>query len=559
MLRYHPMRLRRIPILHRRTLLLYAGAIVVPSLALLWLGIQSFERQRQTLADLQRDRFAVEMENREREAARQALRHKGTAAIVRHRFLMENGAVTRPSLHAPPPGDTPLEFVPAEIEELVNHDPAAALRQYRTLHNSGPAGLALARAARCLAKLGRAGDARAVWRRLAAEYADARDLAHRPYGIVAAIEAGDVGGLYDRIAAGRWELSADQAEYFLAQLDPRRPSPYLDQFAFARDLSDHFRHAVRFEDDELFRFAFNQRAIYYHSLSPGRIDGIEVDPRWTDSVGAEVRADLGFDRVTSGAAVYTAAIALVIAILSAGVFVLLRDLSREARLNVLRSDFVGGVSHELKTPVAVIRLYAETLLRGAVADEEQRLEFYRTITRESGRLSLLIDRVLAFSRLDSGAEIYRLEPGDPVPVILRTLDDYREYLDQGGFRLNREVPMTAPPILFDETALSQAVVSLLENAVKYCGAEREVRVRLTAGEKDVVLEVEDRGIGIAPAEQARIFERYYRVQNGAGKGGYGLGLYLVRKIMEAHGGRAEVESEQGRGSRFRLVFPVAHL
>jgi two-component system phosphate regulon sensor histidine kinase PhoR len=110
-------------------------------------------------------------------------------------------------------------------------------------------------------------------------------------------------------------------------------------------------------------------------------------------------------------------------------------------------------------------------------------------------------------------------------------------------------------VRFDSTALSQAVVNLLDNAVKYSGENRELAVRLDAENGCVTFEVEDHGLGIAPAEQERIFKRFYRVSNGSGKGGYGLGLFLVRHIMDAHGGRIEVDSEPGRGSRFRLMFP----
>jgi two-component system phosphate regulon sensor histidine kinase PhoR len=112
-------------------------------------------------------------------------------------------------------------------------------------------------------------------------------------------------------------------------------------------------------------------------------------------------------------------------------------------------------------------------------------------------------------------------------------------------------------VRFDPAALYQAVINLLDNAVKYSGESREIAVRLDVRADSVAFEVEDRGVGVPASEQKKIFDRFYRVANGSGKGGYGLGLFMVRHIMEAHGGRAEVESEPGRGSRFRLVFPLA--
>jgi two-component system phosphate regulon sensor histidine kinase PhoR len=112
-------------------------------------------------------------------------------------------------------------------------------------------------------------------------------------------------------------------------------------------------------------------------------------------------------------------------------------------------------------------------------------------------------------------------------------------------------------VRFDEAALSQAVINLLDNAVKYSGQSRDIAVRIDVDGSSVMFEVQDHGGGIPISEQQKIFDRFYRIPDSNGKGGYGLGLFMVRHIMEAHGGRAEVESEPGRGSRFRLVFPRA--
>jgi len=142
-------------------------------------------------------------------------------------------------------------------------------------------------------------------------------------------------------------------------------------------------------------------------------------------------------------------------------------------------------------------------------------------------------------------------------VIAGVVDDYREYLEHAGYRLIHALPDSAPPVRFDGAAISQALVNLLDNAVKYSGQSREIDVRMYVEAGEIAIEVEDHGVGIDPAEQGKVFERFYRVANGTGKGGYGVGLFLVRHIMEAHGGRAEVQSEPGRGSRFRLILPAA--
>src|SRR6185295_2083151 len=228
------------------------------------------------------------------------------------------------------------------------------------------------------------------------------------------------------------------------------------------------------------------------------------------------------------------------------------------RTNRLRSDFVSSVSHELKTPITLVRLYSETLLRHAGLRDEERADFYRIIMRESDRLGRLVNQILAFSRVERGDQTYKLEEGDLASALSGIVEDYRELLERSGFSVRRDLPASTPPVRFDPSALSQAVINLLDNAVKYSGESRDIAVRLDVDDKSVRFEVEDHGVGIAASEQQKIFDRFYRIQNGSGKGGYGLGLFMVRHIMAAHGGRAEVESEPGRGSRFRLVFPVVN-
>src|SRR5262249_44412908 len=161
------------------------------------------------------------------------------------------------------------------------------------------------------------------------------------------------------------------------------------------------------------------------------------------------------------------------------------------------------------------------------------------------------DRVLAFSRVEQGVEAYKFADGDIVPVIARTVDDYRAFLERTGFSIRRTLPESTPAVRFDAAAVSQAVINLLDNAARYSADAREITVRLHAQDRSVTLEVEDHGVGISAADQEKIFERFYRVSNGTGKGGYGIGLFLVRHIMEAHGGRVEVESKAEGGSLFR--------
>jgi signal transduction histidine kinase len=411
--------------------------------------------------------------------------------------------------------------------------------------------------ARCLTKLGRLDEARAAWRNLAASYPNETDLSHRPFGIVAAMEAGDIAGLYEKIASGQWGLPADQAEFFLDKLDSKRTSPYLEQFRFARELEDNFQPPGALKEGEIYPYAFGNHRIFYRSDGPDRIYGFAVNAAWIDSkLRPQLEEELGITHTArQDQLVYGGAIGLVLIILSAGVVLLLRDISREARANRLRAELVSSVSHELKTPITLIHLYGETLLRHRGFREEERSDFYRIIVRESGRLGRLVDQVLTFSRVEQGVQSYKFEDGDMTPVITQLVNDYREFLERTGFSIEQFLPESAPPVRFDAAAVSQALINLLDNAAKYSGAAKEIVVRLNAQNGSVTLEVEDHGMGISAAERERIFDRFYRVSNES-KGGYGIGLFLVRHIMDAHGGQVEVDSEPGRGSRFRLVFPI---
>ena len=543
---------------YRRAIVLYFGMVVLPACILVLLGLQSFERQREALNTLRLEKLQTELEARLRVVAQTAL-DGTTHPVVKHLFTIDRGEVTRPVLHAPPPLPTPLAFQQAERDEGRGR-PDLALGSYRRLLATHPSkSLALAGIARCLTRLDRDAEARHTWRTLARLYPDDRDLSHRPYGIVAAMAAGDNAGLYDQIASGRWALAGEQAEHFLDTLDPARRSPYLDQFSFARELSARFRPAELPRGDAIVSEVFGNSRIFYRADGSDRIVGFEANREWIDR---QLRPDL--ERALAGtntgrldAQIYGSAVALVLLMLSAGVALIWRDLTRETRTNQLRADFVSGVTHELKTPITLIRLYGETLLRHDRLPETERRTFFRIITRESARLGRLVDQVLAFSHVERAEDHYDLRESDLAPAVARIVDDYSEWLEHQGFSIALALPESSPPVRFDVASLQQVLVNVLDNAAKYSGASRAIAVRLTPADGSVILEVEDHGIGIPAAEHSRIFERFHRVANGSGRGGYGLGLFMVRHIMLAHGGHAEVVSEPGRGSTFRLVFPSA--
>ena len=347
----------------KRGVILYIGTIVVPACVLLGLGIQSFQRQRQVVETLTAEKLAADLDTRTRDAAEAALVDH-THPVARFFFEIENGKLIRPAVNASLPEPLPAEFV--EADRLEADRPDVALLSYQKILSSGlRQSLALAGIARCLSILGRDEEARATWRKLAADFPDDRDLSHRPYGIVAAINAGDTEGLFDKIASGRWDLDKGQARYFLTQLDPLRSSPYLEQFNFAEALDEHFKLPGTLGENEIYKFTFPGYRILYKSDGPDRIAGLAVNEDWVShKLRPQLERELkGSDTTKQSLYVYGAATALVLVILSSGILLLLRDMSREARTNRLRSDFVSSVSHELKTPITLVRLYSETLLR----------------------------------------------------------------------------------------------------------------------------------------------------------------------------------------------------
>ncbi|MFN7938842.1 MAG: ATP-binding protein [Bryobacteraceae bacterium] len=252
-----------------------------------------------------------------------------------------------------------------------------------------------------------------------------------------------------------------------------------------------------------------------------------------------------------------AALGLVAMVAVLGGYLLFRDVKRETHLAEMRSQFVSSVSHELKTPLTAIRMFAENLQSRPEAAPMQS-EYLDIIVNESERLSRLVDNVLDLSKIERGSKSYQLRPV-ALDEIVRTAARAVDYpLAQNGFRLKVEAEGGIGPVRADADALKQAILNLLINAMKYSGASREIGLRLSAGSHEARIEVSDQGIGIAAEEQRRIFERFYRVQSAENKlvSGAGLGLALVQHIAEAHGGRVEVESAPGKGSAFAILLPL---
>lgn len=229
---------------------------------------------------------------------------------------------------------------------------------------------------------------------------------------------------------------------------------------------------------------------------------------------------------------------------------------QERRASALKSDFISNVSHELKTPLSLIRMFGELLALGKLKSPDKAKEYAEIITRESERLSRLIDNVLDFSRIERGRAAYDFQPGRLSEVVERSLDVYRHRVEREGFKLLTKIDEGLPETLIDENAMTLLLLNLLENAVKY--GKGEIAVYLTRVGNDLRLVVGDQGPGIPVDEQRKIFERFYRTRDARGTNvrGSGIGLALVKHIAEAHQGRVTVESEPGRGAAFIVDLPM---
>jgi len=250
--------------------------------------------------------------------------------------------------------------------------------------------------------------------------------------------------------------------------------------------------------------------------------------------------------------------ALFLCALGLGVFLLVRTL-QDLQIRQVREDFMNAVSHDLKAPLTLMQLYGETLLYHGDLSEEDRRTYSQIIVRQSKRLTHLIDQVLDLSRIEKAHKRYCLQEGDLAPVVAQTVEDYGEHLRHQGFSVGTDIAHHVPHVRFDENAVSQAVMNLLDNARKYSRDSKSIAVRLWSEDDQVIFEVEDHGIGIPKELQKEVFQPFYRVNPSNGslmRRGHGLGLFLVWHIMHAHGGKIEVKSGRERGSRFRLVFPV---
>jgi signal transduction histidine kinase len=254
--------------------------------------------------------------------------------------------------------------------------------------------------------------------------------------------------------------------------------------------------------------------------------------------------------------IYGATLVLLVSGMVLGIVLTLQDLSRERRLSQLRTDFVTNVTHELKTPLTSIRMFAETLRMRRAQNEAEQKECLDVIVGETQRLSRLINTVLDFSKIERGQKQYRMTEVDISNVAQSALNTLKGPLKEQGFSLDVGLE-SGIRVVGDADALEQAMLNLIDNAIKYSRQNKSIRFNLWGENNSVFFSVADRGIGIPETEKNRIFEKFYRASagNGLDTGGAGLGLTVVRHIVEAHDGAIEVSSRVGEGSTFTVRLP----
>lgn len=251
-------------------------------------------------------------------------------------------------------------------------------------------------------------------------------------------------------------------------------------------------------------------------------------------------------------------ITLLFIVLGIGIIFVYRNIRRELYLSQAKSEFVSNVSHEIRTPLSLIGMFAETLESGRVPTEEKKQEYYNIIGKETARLSRIVNRILNFSQLEANKKRFHFEDLDLNDVCAATLRLYFVHMEDKGFKFEYLPAKDLQTVNGDREAIAETLVNLVDNAMKYSADRKHIVVRTGSDSKFVFIEVQDEGIGIARQHHKYIFDQFFRAPSGDihTTKGSGLGLTLVRKIMEAHHGDVQVESSPGKGSTFRLRFPL---
>ena len=250
----------------------------------------------------------------------------------------------------------------------------------------------------------------------------------------------------------------------------------------------------------------------------------------------------------------------ILAVLGASMALLVLSARRSQEIARQQMEFVAAVSHELRTPLAVIRSAGDNLAHGVIADGPQVRKYGELVRSEGRRLSEMVEQILEFAGIQSGQRKLEPRPVDLQALLQRVLSASDALIEDAVIDVEVDVPADLPPVRGDEPALRRVFQNLVGNAIKYGGDGRWIGIRARPANREVSVTIADRGLGIAASEQARIFEPFYRAAEAveAQIQGAGLGLSLVQRIVEAHGGRIDVTSAPGQGSAFTIHLPAAN-
>lgn len=279
---------------------------------------------------------------------------------------------------------------------------------------------------------------------------------------------------------------------------------------------------------------------------PGYYVGINV-------VGVTLE-DLVKERTTTSIAI----LAVLGSIFAFGIYFLYSNIKREIYLSQAKSEFVSNVSHEIRTPLSLIGMFAETLETGRVSSEEKKKEYYSIISKETQRLSRIVNRILNFSQLEANKKTFNFQSVQVNDLCADILKMYFYPMQEKGFVFEFNPDANVLPIRADRESVSEVLVNLLDNAIKYSRDNKRITITTGMTDRFTFISVKDQGIGIAKNHQRDIFDQFYRAPTGDvhTTKGSGLGLALVKKIVEAHHGDIKVDSTPDKGSTFTVYFPL---
>jgi signal transduction histidine kinase len=304
---------------------------------------------------------------------------------------------------------------------------------------------------------------------------------------------------------------------------------------------------VKVEDDNwnfIFSKVFEEESDYLSFLFPENL------PKWKLLL-SENKPGFMATLFKTGSGIYLFVFILIALLMLLGFAFIMYTINVELRLNKLKSEFISNVSHELKSPLTTIRMMTEILHHNRVETEERKSAYYSAMLEESEHLSHLIDNILDFSRMDDNRKKYDFVDLDLGELLLKFLESTRERLKEQGFDIRYDNPDKVPLIRGDRDAILQVIYNLFDNAIKFSGTSRVIDVTLSPRDNEIVFCVKDYGIGISAKDKERIFDRFYRGDKPQKLGikGSGIGLTIVKQIVEAHGGTIDIESEVGQGSK----------